>query len=168
MTTAWEIHEFRNYLVNDPENREARRSFHENYEWLEGYWRSQFGDNYFEQTWRRSGKYCWENLSHLQNIAASLADLPPVGDNEKEAYEPNPEVVAATKLLKALNKTPNLHFRALMIIVRQIRNNMFHGKKMEIADQDQYQRNKILIRYATQITDVLLDNLQDIEANLES
>ncbi len=38
---ANEITLFRNYLEeHDPENKEARRTFHENYEWLEGYWRN--------------------------------------------------------------------------------------------------------------------------------
>jgi uncharacterized UPF0160 family protein len=163
--TAGEIYEFRRRLENDPENHEARRSFHENYEWLEGYWRSQFGKNYFDKVWKTNGEFYWQNVQPLREIAASLAVLPPVGDNEKEDYEANEEVAAAKELLRTLNKTPDRHFRALMIVVRQIRNNMFHGKKMEIIEEDQYQRNKTLIRYAAQITNLLLENLADAEAN---
>jgi hypothetical protein len=165
--TASVIHDFRRRLENDMENRESRRSFHENYEWLEGYWQSQFGENFFEKFWETSGEFYWQNIPHLREIAASLAALPPVGDSDKENYEANPEVIAATELLRTLNKTPDRHFRALMIIVRQIRNNMFHGKKMEIIDENQYQRNKTLVIFAVQITNLLLENLTVAEAHLE-
>lgn len=53
-------------------------------------------------------------------------------------------------------------FKALMYIVRQIRNNLFHGKKMEL-DGEQYERNKRLIETAAEITKEILNNLQAAE-----
>ncbi len=160
MTTKWEIQAFRQRLADDQENWEARRSLHENYEWLEGYWRSQFGENFFEQVWSMHGEYYWQNIPRIQDIANEFANRDPVGNNQDANYQPSGEVNAATNLLQVLNKTPQFHFRALMIIVRQIRNNMFHGKKMEIVDEIQYQRNKDLITFAAEITGLILDNLQ--------
>lgn len=160
MTTIWEIREFRKRLASDPENWEARRSLHENYEWLEGYWRSQFGENYFDQSWTTNGEYYWQNIPRIQEIANEFVNREPVGNNQDINYHPSGEVIAATDILKVLDKTPELHFRALMIIVRQVRNNMFHGKKMEIVDEIQYQRNKDLITFAAEITGLILDNLQ--------
>ena len=55
-------------------------------------------------------------------------------------------------------------FKALMYIVRQIRNNLFHGNKLEIKE-DQYQRNKKLVQTAASITKVILDNLKNAEDN---
>jgi len=154
-----EIRAFRVRLASDPETWEARRSLHENYEWLEGYWRSQFGENFFEKVWQVHGEYYWQNFPRLKEIAAEFAKRKPVGNSQNIDYAPSGEVIAATDALKVLDKTPQLHFRALMIIVRQIRNNMFHGRKMDIVDDTQYQRNKELIRYAAEITGLILDNL---------
>ncbi len=160
MTSLWEIREFRARLANDQENWEARRSLHENYEWLEGYWRSQFGENFFEQVWATYGEYYWQNIPRIQQIAIEFANRNPVGNNQDANYQPSGEVIAATNLLQVLNKTPQLHFRALMIIVRQIRNNMFHGKKLEVIDEIQYRRNKELIAFSAEATGLILDNLQ--------
>lgn len=154
-----EIRAFRERLASDPENREARRSLHENYEWLEGYWRSQFGGNFFDQVWQAYGEYYWQSFPRLKEIATEFANQKPVGNNQNIDYAPSGEVITATNVLMVLDKTPQLHFRALMIIVRQIRNNMFHGKKMDIVDETQYQRNKELVRFAAEITGLILDNL---------
>lgn len=55
-------------------------------------------------------------------------------------------------------------FKALMYIVRQIRNNLFHGNKLEIEEY-QYNRNKKLVQVAASITKVILDNLKNAEDN---
>jgi|GEM_PF-5849937 hypothetical protein len=164
MMNAAEIIYFRRFLdIHDPENRDNRRAFHENYEWLEGYWRSQFGENYFDQVWKKYGAYYWENVPKLKNIAQVLAGLRPVGNNENPGYDPTHEVEEATKLLLALNKTPQLHFRALMIVIRQIRNNLFHGGKMELEGGDQYNRNKQLVILAKDTTNSILEKLEEAE-----
>jgi len=163
MVSAIEIADFRRRLEADPENREARRSFHENFEWLEGYWRSQFGDHYFDVAWDKYGDYFWEHVREVQQVAQVIAGLPPVGNNKDKNYEPSMEVKQATKLLQTLNETPKHHFRALMLIVWQIRNNLFHGKKMELTDERQYQRNKDLVMLATEVTEAILGNLVEAE-----
>ncbi|MBN1364692.1 MAG: hypothetical protein JW976_07810 [Syntrophaceae bacterium] len=164
MITVWEVLKFRRRLESDPDNLDARRSFHENYEWLEGYWLSKFGEYHFDKVWKKYGNYYWQNLPEIQQISRKFADLRPVGNNENLNYEPTQEVITATNLLQTLNKTPNTHFRALMIIVRQIRNNLFHGKKMELSDELQYQRNKELVKLAKLVTEVILESLIDAEA----
>lgn len=55
-------------------------------------------------------------------------------------------------------------FKALMYIVRQIRNNLFHGNKLEI-EEAQYKRNKELVQIAASITEVILNNLKNAEDN---
>jgi len=163
MINAWEVLEFRKRLESDPENRDARCSFHENYEWLEGYWRSQFCKHFFDQVWEKYGDYYWQNVPEIQQIAQKFAKLPPVGNNKNPDYSPTDEVINATNLLQTLNKTPSTHFRALMIIIRQIRNNLFHGKKMELSDESQYQRNKGLVKLAKIVTDKILEFLNEAE-----
>lgn len=53
---------------------------------------------------------------------------------------------------------PILAFKALVYIVRQIRNNLFHGHKLSL-DPVQYERNKILVSLASRVTEILLENL---------
>lgn len=55
-------------------------------------------------------------------------------------------------------------FLALMCIIRQIRNNFFHGNKLQIENK-QYNRNKKLVQVAASITNVILDNLKNAELN---
>ncbi len=57
-------------------------------------------------------------------------------------------------------------FMALMYIVRQIRNNLFHGNKFELLNP-QYERNKKLIKTATEITKEILDNLVNAEIHVQ-
>lgn len=57
-------------------------------------------------------------------------------------------------------------FKAVMYITRQIRNNLFHGHKLDLENEQQYERNKKLIKTAANITKVILDNLIDVEDNL--
>jgi len=51
-----------------------------------------------------------------------------------------------------------------MCIIRQIRNNLFHGNKLQIENK-QYNRNKKLVQVAASITNVILDNLKNAELN---
>ena len=55
-------------------------------------------------------------------------------------------------------------FLALMFIIRQIRNNLFHDNKLQI-ENEQYDRNKKLVQVAALITNVILDNLKKAELN---
>ena len=58
-------------------------------------------------------------------------------------------------------------FKALMYIVRQIRNNLFHGNKLELVEV-QYMRNKELVQTAASVTKVVLNNLQNAEQHYDS
>lgn len=58
-------------------------------------------------------------------------------------------------------------FKAVMYIVRQIRNNLFHGRKLEVEPR-QYERNRQLVSSAQQITDLLLEHLVEAELQHES
>jgi len=152
----------------DPENLENRRRFHENYEWLEGYWRDRWWTNGFKKFHENLGGYYW-SIDGLRDLAHELAKMGPIGDSTKPNYEPNQNVIEATQKLLAAKEGDEELFNATMILIRQIRNNLFHGRKMEISDHDAYERNKKLVHLARQITDILLDELEQAiySANVE-
>ena len=56
-------------------------------------------------------------------------------------------------------------FRATMYIVRQIRHNLFHGRKTEL-EPEQFKRNRELITAAQHITSLVIDALVDAEDTL--
>jgi hypothetical protein len=157
---ASDVTMLRDYLNQmDPKNLENRRRFHENYEWLEGYWRDSWGTSGFNKFSEKLGAYYW-SVDGFQTLANELAGMSPIGDSTKPNYEPNQTVIDATqKLWDGSNNIEEL-FKATMILIRQIRNNLFHGKKMEISDRAAYARNKELVRLARQITDILLEQLE--------
>jgi len=167
--SAYEITAFREHLdQQDPENKEIRRTFHENYEWLEGYWRSSWKNNGFQNFCNKFGKYFWEHIAELPELAREFGWLGPIGDSCLEGYEPNPKVKDATKLLQENGGNSVERFKATMLLVRQVRNNLFHGQKMELLELDVYNRNKNLIRFAGNITGLLLDHLLQAEEFLGS
>lgn len=53
---------------------------------------------------------------------------------------------------------PVFAFKALIYIIRQIRNNLFHGHKLSLEPQ-QYSRNVELVRLASETTEVLVEHL---------
>lgn len=57
-------------------------------------------------------------------------------------------------------------FKALMYIIRQIRNNLFHGNKFDTEEQ-QLARNIVLVKNASKTVEFILDHLNRVE-NLES
>lgn len=167
---AFEILSFRQHLeMNDPENKEFRRRFHENYEWLDGYCRSKWvasGDNAIMIFCTKFGEYYWNNIPQIPILAHELGDRGPIGNSRNPNYESTKEVDLATITLQH-NEGSNVHqFRAMMILVRQIRNNLFHGKKMELNERDIYQRNKELVRLGSEITTVILDHLEETARNI--
>jgi len=164
---AYDILEFRRYLdEHDPENKEFRRITHEKYEWLEGYWRSRWRNNGFDTFCRRFGEYYWRYVSEIPVLAKQLGALGPIGDSTLDEYRPNEFVVKATILLCADEGTFVERFKAMMQMVRQIRNNLFHGRKMELIEREVYDRNKTLVRLAGEITTLLLDNLYSAEKSI--
>ncbi|TWI80617.1 hypothetical protein IQ13_3296 [Lacibacter cauensis] len=56
---------------------------------------------------------------------------------------------------------PYSSFNALMVIIRQVRNNLFHGSKFSI-ESTQYLRDKKLITLSARTTQIIIDNLSKI------
>lgn len=186
------IQEFRRKIASDEEYRRSRRDFHENYEWMEAYWREKYRD--LDQFCRVCGPHFW-SLEEARNSAREFASDECVGSSKNPSYEQTEEVAKATMylryragLFRAEDEIPDCStigcreyksdygwcnetmadqwtsgehaaFKALMYIVRQIRNNMFHGRKLEIGSS-QYDRNRRLVQIAATVTGAILDNLE--------
>jgi len=178
--TRTEIAQFRIKLNNDPENQNLRREFHENYELLEAYWKAKFqkgnGDEMFAN---KFNQYYW-SLIDVQNIAKEFSLLRPVGSSSFN-FIPTPNLNKATFHLKYYaNYNDPLcietneqekeqgkdwksgSFQALLTIVTQVRNNLFHGGKIQLEDE-QYNRNKTLVMLSRNLTDILLLKLEEEE-----
>jgi hypothetical protein len=56
---------------------------------------------------------------------------------------------------------PYSSFAALMTIIRQVRNNLFHGSKFSM-ERDQFLRDKKLITLSAKATEQILDNLSKV------
>ncbi|WP_052591925.1 hypothetical protein [Aureispira sp. CCB-QB1] len=172
------IIEFRSKLYKDLEALEYRRILHENYEWLESYWQQQFrGNNGIQQFCDAHGNFYWE-IDCVIDIAKEFSILRPVG-NSNQGFNPSENILRATYCLKynsnlfdeievikdeqeIANLWQGTPFKAVFEIVKQIRNNLFHGQKMELED-GQFNRNKLLVKHAVNFTSCLLDNLIEAE-----
>jgi hypothetical protein len=170
--TADQVQRFREYLANHSDYREARHDFHEAYELLEGYWRGRFARRGYETFCDTFGEYYW-SLREIWHLARELASEGPIGNSRDARFRPKDEVVDATMfLLHQAGVVPNdtrqdceeavCSFKALMIMVTQVRNNLFHGRKLELDDY-QLHRNICLVTIARNITVTLLDHLQEAE-----
>lgn len=163
---AIDILRFRQKLDEDVENKEFRRTLHENYEWLDGYWRQKWerdGNNAIIRFCNAFGEFYWQNVSIIPELANELGMLGPIGSSKNSDYSPAPRIAEATKLLKSGEGSPTERFTAMMELVRQIRNNLFHGQKMDLEDAV-YERNKELVRLGAKITTVILDHLMQISS----
>jgi len=180
---SYEIRDFIDRLNLDLENKEIRRRFHENYEWLESYWKIKFGGNNGDQLFcNNHGEFYWQ-INEIKNIAKELTKIRPVGASNNN-FEPTPNILRATFFLKYRseliedgeiedNHEEIAHadnwnatsFKALFSIIKQIRDNLFHGRKIDL-DELQYERNRVLVQIGANLTDVLLLNLIEAEENL--
>jgi len=200
---ANDIMDFREKIRNDKSYHELRRDFHENYEWLEAYWRGIYGRQgrvgSLDDFCKKYGAYFW-SFKKIRDLAKIFAFDECVGKSENPSYEQTQEIAKATMYLRykvgftnSEGKIPDCStigciqhksrkgwcnvsfanlwtsdnhaaFKALMYIVRQIRNNLFHGNKIELFDKP-YERNKKLVQTAASITKVILDNLKNAEKN---
>ena len=180
-----EILAFRDRLAADPENRKIRISLHENYELLESYWQRKFKGNNGEQIFcDRHQEFYWK-FEEIRAIAKEFAQLAPVG-NSKSNFQPTENILKATYHLKYdaelfeegqiivsqeercnanLWNQGRTSFKAVFEIVKQIRNNLFHGRKIEL-DNLQYHRNQSLIELANRFTNLLLVELVNAEVAL--
>jgi len=178
---ATQIRLFREKLAQDKENLDVRRTLHEHYEWLESYWQNRFkGNNHIDKFDKELGEYFW-NLKQTKTIAYKVAFYPPVGSSKND-FQPSISIQRATYFLRYFSDlfeeefpdTSNekeigilwnkSSFAALLTIVKQVRDNLFHGRKMEL-EEPQYTRNKELITMCVEVTTIILDNLEQAEKN---
>lgn len=183
----------------DNEHLNDRRIFHENYEWLEGYWKDNFNghNGSINDFISHRGVYFW-NLLEVRNIAKGIASIECVGSNRHPDLLQNQEIANATMYLRYYcnlfeenipsceeircrehkrshglclqrngllwHNTYNevFAFKAVMFIVRQVRNNLFHGQKLTI-EPVQFARNRVLVKLCASLTNTLLLNLLDSE-----
>lgn len=175
---ANQIKLFRERLKNDPENLLQRRQFHEQYEWLEAYIDERYSNNHIERFSNEFGKFLWK-FDEIKSVAHSFALYPPIGSSSL-GFEPTLTIKRATFHLLYFSgvleeEFPEINndkeigqkwmknsFNALFVIVKQIRDNLFHGKKIEI-EEEQYQRNKELITLGVEFTTFVLEKLEDAE-----
>ena len=184
-------------LKQDGEHYGARRTIHENYEWLEGFWRHKYNKsaNPIDDFVKDKGKFYW-GLEEIRDLAKAFASIECVGSNKEFDYTQTTEVARATMYLRyscnlfsdeppncslikcrkhktvkglCLKGNANLWkkdfdvifaFKALLYIVRQVRNNLFHGHKLTI-EPIQLERDKILVHLSAQVTEILLNRLID-------
>ena len=179
---AFEIRMFREKLSHDKTNLENRRTLHEHYEWLESYWQNKYkGNNHIDKFVEEFGEHYWE-IPAIKEIARKFSFYPPVGSSKKD-FEPTESILRATFCLRYFSdlheeEFPDLDneketgekwtkssFNALLTILKQIRDNLFHGRKMELAPE-QYNRNKELIALSVELTTLILDNLENAEKEI--
>lgn len=183
----------------DNEHLNDRRIFHENYEWLEGYWKDNFNrhNGSIIDFISHRGVYFW-NLIEVRNIGKEMASIECVGSSRNPDLLQTQEIANATMYLRyychlfedgipsceeircrqhkrnhglCLQRNGLLWhntyneiyaFKAVMFIVRQVRNNLFHGQKLTI-EPVQFSRNRVLVKLCANLTNILLLNLLDSE-----
>lgn len=181
---AEEIHYFIERLNQDPENKDVRRRFHENYEWLESYWKVKFNSNNGDQLFcNYHGEFYW-SIDEVKSLARNFCQIRPVGSSNNN-FQTTTHISRATYFLKYKSELFNngeehdateegisyadnwnsTSFHAIFSIIKQIRDNLFHGRKIDL-DEEQYERNKILVGMGADFTDILLLNLREAESNL--
>jgi len=179
---ANEIDSFRDRLSNDQDNLNVRRSFHEQYEWLEAFWQHRYGkSNHISRFAQEFESFYWV-IPEIKALTAEFSAYTPVGSSSRN-FDPTNSVRQATFFLRhhcglfeydfpdeggeaelgsEWDKSP---FVAILTIVKQVRNNLFHGRKMDMQE-DRYQRNKELVTMSSNITRLILDRLSDAENSI--
>ena len=193
---AYMLTDIINKIRSDNEHLKDRRVLHENYEWLEYFWREKYnrGDHSIDDFITEKANFYWAT-DKVKELAKDFASIECVGSNREANYEQNQVIACATMYLRFqctlfaditpdCNSIPCRHhktntghcsaasgrhwenmdndnhaaFKALMYIIRQIRNNLFHGYKMTL-ENEQFQRDKVLVSIAAQTTGFLIDKL---------
>ncbi len=176
---AYEISLFREKLADDQDNLNARRSLHEQYEWIEAYWQHRYnGNNPLSKFSKEFESYYW-GLSDFRELTREFSSFSPVGSSKRN-FDPTESVKQATLYLRHHAKLfevkfPDIDnekevrkmwkkssFEAILTIVKQVRDNLFHGRKMDL-EENKYQRNKELVTMSSNITRLILDKLVEAE-----
>lgn len=66
---SYEIRDFIERLNVDIDNKEIRRRFHKNYEWLESYWKRKFAGNNVNQQFCNNHAGFYRQIDDIKNIA---------------------------------------------------------------------------------------------------
>lgn len=173
------INLFREKLANDPENLNARREFHEKYEWIEAIWFNFYnGKNEIDKFSADYGSFFW-SLPEFREVVRKLSCYPP-GRNSDCNFEPTETIIRATYYLiyhcdlkgddfqeneiesKAGSKWKKPQVTALLTTIKQICNNLSHGRKSEFGDPE-YTRNKELVQMALTVTNVIHKNIEQAQ-----
>lgn len=90
-----------NNIKSDSEYLTSRRTLHENYEWLEAYWRGRFinSRNPFEDFISEKGQFYWR-LVNIKALAIKLATIECVGSSNNEDYAKTIPIARATSYLR--------------------------------------------------------------------
>jgi hypothetical protein len=186
-------------IRSDEDHLQQRRILSENYEWLEHFWRYNYGHN-DDSIYRfitDKGDFYW-SLDIIKEYAKRFVEIECVGSNKRQDYSQNREIARATMYLRyscnlfgenqpdcisigcrghkigtgfcnrqAAHEwkgdfNPIFAFKALIYIIRQVRNNLFHGHKLSL-EQPQYSRNVELVRLASHATEILVEFLVESE-----
>jgi len=183
-------------IKSDPDHYNERRVFHENYEWLEYFWRDEYknGDNSINNFIADKAEYFWTKPD-VKDFAKEIAQIECIGSNKSNDYIQSQETAGATMYLrshcnlftgtipdcnsiqcrdhkqniglcnaligrhwKKIDNDNHAAFRALIYIIRQARQNLFHGHKMSL-EQHQFDRDKEIVSISARTTSYLLNNL---------
>lgn len=172
-----------------PEYKELISDFMINYSLLEAYWTDTEELKDIDNFCKSHSHYYWSK-PEIKEYAGVYADIECVGSSRIDRYGsiPSDEIIQVTMFLRnKLNinckdmansdrelgnqwKNRRDHkgneeyasFKALMYIIRQIRNNLFHGNKFDL-EKDQHIRNKKLIKTAKKATKLILKELSNAE-----
>ena len=175
-----------------PKYKKLVSNFMMNYSLLEAYWIDTEELQNIDNFCKKFSNYYWSK-SKIKEYAIIYASIECIGSSRIDRYgrTPSNEIIQITMFLRdelnicyeninILDTTLNgnqwknrsdnesnkeyTSFRALMYIIRQIRNNLFHGNKFDL-ETEQHHRNKILIKTATKIVKLILDELSNAEQN---
>ncbi|GAA0890364.1 hypothetical protein GCM10009122_00420 [Fulvivirga kasyanovii] len=177
--TKDQLNEFREKIAKDTEYNDCRERFRNNYEDIEAI----IGDrrNLINNVAQKANQNkLWEQEG-IKSAARKLCCLTPVG-NKDRGFEAGTNILRATYFLRHhtglfdkwdgfledlddvneieigshwKGKDPIL---AVLTIVKQIRDNLFHGGKVQLENKV-YERNKVLICLASEILDIVLKNI---------
>ena len=192
------IFEVAQIIKSDKKYYSDRTILHHNYELIEGFWRSKYGnhDEAFNLFVKEFGDEFW-NITDIKKMATQFASIECVGSNRHGGFVQTEEIAKATmylryfsslfkknipkcneincreykqeqKLCTKLNGrkwTKKNHayssFKAIMFIIRQVRNNLFHGSKFSMAP-NQYKRDKKVVALSARTTEIIIDRLPKI------
>ena len=184
-----------------PIHHKERSIFHENFEWLEHYWRSKCDNSqdYYDRFIMNAGYFYW-HIHQIRDLAKQFASIECVGSSTNPRHVQTGAIAQATMYLRyccglfdeeiptciqigcrkhkidaglcnidtgrkwKADFDPVFAFKALMYIIRQVRNNLFHGDKLSL-EPEQFERDKKLVALSCETTAVILAQLVDYECN---